>query len=85
MDDKIIEVFPLEPLQSAAGWYAGSLCEVRDYETGEVTIEPYDRQSPYMDSKEEAQRYVDVTNPHFVAVGEEMAIAMFPDEEEGED
>jgi len=76
MDDKIIEVFPLEPLQSAAGWYAGSLCKVEiTYDDGEteIMVQPYDRQSHYMDTKVEAQRYVDVINPYFVAVGEEIA------------
>ena len=61
--DKIIEVFPLQPLQSAAGWYAGSLCKVRDGETGEVMVQPYDRQSHYMNTKEEAARYVAAINP----------------------
>ena len=54
----IIKILPVEALRSAAGWYAGSLCEVKD-ETGEVRVEPYDRQSEYMDTEAEAQQRVD--------------------------
>tara|TARA_R110002074_G_C12313075_1_gene646222 strand:- start:516 stop:713 length:198 start_codon:yes stop_codon:yes gene_type:complete len=59
MEDRIVEILPMEPLRSAAGWYAGSMCKVKD-ETGEIMVEPYDRQSHYMASKEEAQRYVNL-------------------------
>ncbi len=64
--DKILEVYPLEPLKSNAGWYVGSMCLVEiTYDDGETEtmVQPYERQSHYMDTREQAERYLSVIDP----------------------
>ena len=65
-EEKIVEVFPLEPLQSNEGWYVGSMCQVEityDDGTTETMMQPYERQSHYMDTKDAALRYLSVIDP----------------------
>ena len=64
--EKIVEVFPLQPLQSNEGWYVGSMCQVEityDDGTTETMMQPYERQSHYMDTKDAALRYLSVIDP----------------------
>ena len=65
-EEKIVEVFPLQPLQSNAGWYVGSMCQVEityDEGTTETMMQPYERQLHYMDTKDAALRYLSVIDP----------------------
>ena len=65
-EEKIVEVFPLEPLQSNEGWYVGSMCQVEityDDGTNETMMQPYERQSHYLDTQDAALRYLSVIDP----------------------
>ena len=64
--DKVLEVYPLTTLQSNSGWYVGSMCLVEiTYDDGETEtmVQPYERQSHYMDTREQAERYLSVIDP----------------------
>tara|TARA_R110002020_G_scaffold439159_1_gene649649 strand:- start:56 stop:250 length:195 start_codon:yes stop_codon:yes gene_type:complete len=63
MQTEIISISELKPMMSGAGWYVGQTCMVKDMETGEEWEEPYDRQSYYVDTEEEAKRIFKLINP----------------------
>ena len=63
IDTEIISILELKVMRSGAGWYAGHFCLVKDMETGDIWEEPYDRQSHYVGSEEEAKKLLKLINP----------------------
>ena len=59
MEFTIVKIHPMEVLQSAAGYYVGTLCTTQATENGKdlgTFKEPYDRMSGYFKTKEAAQK-----------------------------
>lgn len=60
MTDEILEVSKQKVMKSAAGYYIGTTCVVKD-ENGTYTT-PYSRDSHYFASKYAAQTFFNYTN-----------------------